>query len=114
MSKVIDCKKWEKIIDDSKFVPMSELVKRNAANKKNTVFTQQEVQGYFDYPKGYHEGKTKKIDIKDSRHSDNKNMAVLSTRIHEKNVEVEEELKKAKAKAEAEAAVRAKYEKKQQ
>lgn len=114
MSKVVDCSKWPKIVDDSKFIPMSELVKRNAANMGNKVFTAAEASAYFDYPQGYVEGKTKKIDIGDSRSTDLNNMAVRSTRIHEKTMEVEEELKKAKAKAEAEAAVKAKYEKKQQ
>lgn len=93
------CKNYGKyVVDDSNFVPISEIVKRTV-EKMGTTFDQKTIKTYFDYPEGYKEGKTAKIEGIENRGVYNKNIAELSKNIHEKQTEINEKITKAKEKA---------------
>lgn len=78
------CKKYgEYVVDDSNFVPISEMIKRTA-EKMGTTFDQKTIKTYFDYPNGYKEGKTAKAEGTKNRTVYNKNIAELSKSIHDK------------------------------
>lgn len=78
------------VVDDSKFVPMSELVKRNVESG-NTTMTNREIKGYFDYPEGYKNGKSKEVDVSTRL---NRDIGEVSKNLHDKEVKVKAELEK--------------------
>ena len=76
-----------------------------------TTFDQKTIKTYFDYPQGYKEGKTEKVEGIENRGVFNKNIAELSKNIHEKQTEINEKIKETKEKAAKIAAIEKKWNK---
>lgn len=92
----------EFIVDDSNFAPMSEAVKKLGA----TPFDGDSVKSNYDFADGKDDGS----EVPFHRKADVKDIAEISTHIHEKQTEIVDEIKKAadfeKFKAETEAKMR--------
>lgn len=105
-------KKWERpkntdfgeyVVDDSKFIPMSEAVKRAATQGPigNDIAAM-----VYDFP----DGKVKKMDIPFTRTKDGKGMAEISKDLQEKTKKITKDINAARKAAAEQAAIKASFE----